>query len=98
LIEWAGVELAEMVNAVVRQLEFEDLEFDVVMIGGMFDAGPVLVDPMRRKILEEAPRARVIRFAAPPVAGAALLALEQGGIAPSGEIRDRLLRETTARM
>jgi N-acetylglucosamine kinase-like BadF-type ATPase len=98
LIEWAGAELAEMVNAVVRQLEFQDLEFDVVMIGGMFDAGPVLADPMRRKIREQAPRARFIRLTCPPVVGAALLALEQGGVKPSKEIRDRLSRETIARM
>jgi N-acetylglucosamine kinase-like BadF-type ATPase len=98
LIEWAGAELAEMVIAVVRQLEIQDLEFDVVMIGGMFDAGPALADPMRRKIQEAAPRARFIRLACPPVVGAALLALEQGGLPVGEPVRSRIARETIARL
>ncbi len=98
LIDWAGTELGEMVNAVARQLEFQELEFDVVMIGSMFDAGPVLVDPMRRKIQTESPRARFIRLACPPVAGAAVLALEEGGFPVSEPVKTRIIRETVARM
>ncbi|MBN2086037.1 MAG: hypothetical protein JW748_12530 [Anaerolineales bacterium] len=98
LIDWAGTELGEMVVAVTRQLEFQKLEFDVVMIGSMFEAGPVLTDPMRRKVHSEAPRARFIRLACPPVVGAAILAMEQGGF-PVGEAeRSRLGRETIARI
>src|SRR5215211_4800485 len=37
LIRWAGIELGEMANAVIRQLEFENLVFDVVMTGSMFE-------------------------------------------------------------
>jgi N-acetylglucosamine kinase-like BadF-type ATPase len=98
LIDWAGTELGEMVNAVARQLEFQELEFDVVMIGSMFDAGEALVAPMRRKIQTEIPRARFIRLACPPVVGAAILALEQAAL-PAGEaVKTRIIRETTARM
>ena len=43
LIHWAGCELGEMVNAVIRQLEFENLAFDVVMTGSMFEGGPMLI-------------------------------------------------------
>jgi N-acetylglucosamine kinase-like BadF-type ATPase len=39
LIRWAGCELGEMANAVIRQLEFENLAFDVVMTGSMFEGG-----------------------------------------------------------
>ena len=39
LIHWAGCELGEMANAVIRQLEFENLAFDVVMTGSMFEGG-----------------------------------------------------------
>ncbi|MGB7539722.1 MAG: BadF/BadG/BcrA/BcrD ATPase family protein [Anaerolineales bacterium] len=98
LIDWAGTELGEMVLAVARQLEFQKLEFDVVMIGSMFDAGPALVDPMRRKIQMEAPRARFIRLACPPVVGAAILALEQAGLPVSEPVRSRIIRDTAARM
>src|SRR5688500_16895085 len=47
LIFWAGTELGEMANAVIRQLEFENLAFDVVMTGSMFDGGRMLIEPMR---------------------------------------------------
>jgi N-acetylglucosamine kinase-like BadF-type ATPase len=98
LIDWAGTELGEMVNAVVRQLEFQKLEFDVVMIGSMFDAGPVLMDPMRRKVQTEAPRARFIRLSSPPVVGAAILAMEQCAFPASEQVKTRLARETIARL
>jgi N-acetylglucosamine kinase-like BadF-type ATPase len=98
LVEWAGVELGEMVNAVARQLEFQSLAYDVVMIGSMFDAGPALIDPMRRKILTESPRARFLRLACPPVVGAAILALEQGGVSIPAPLKERLSRETIERM
>jgi N-acetylglucosamine kinase-like BadF-type ATPase len=98
LIDWAGTEIGEMINAVARQLEFQKLEFDVVMIGSMFDAGPVLTDPMCRKVQTEAPRARFIRLACPPVVGAAILALEQGALPVSERVKSRLARETIARI
>jgi N-acetylglucosamine kinase-like BadF-type ATPase len=98
LIDWAGTEIGEMIAAVVRQLEFQKLEFDVVMIGSMFDAGPVLTDPMRRKVQTEAPRARFLRLSSPPVVGAAILALEQGAFTVSEQVKTRLARETIARL
>jgi N-acetylglucosamine kinase-like BadF-type ATPase len=98
LVEWAGTELGEMVNAVVRQLDFGDLAFDVVMIGSMFDGGPALIDAMKRKVQTAAPRARLARLKSPPVVGAALLAMEQAGIRPSDAVRERLTRETIARL
>jgi N-acetylglucosamine kinase-like BadF-type ATPase len=98
LVEWAGTELGEMVNAVVRQLDFQDQEFDLVMIGSMFDSGTALLDAMRRKVDTLAPRSRYIRLACPPVVGAALLAMEQAGIPISEKEKNRLVRETIARM
>lgn len=98
LVEWAGTELGEMVNAVVRQLDFQELEFDVVMIGSMFDGGPALVDAMRRKVAALAPHARYIRLACPPVVGAAILAMERAGIPVSAKAKERLARETIAHM
>jgi hypothetical protein len=69
-----------------------------VMIGSMFDAGPVLTDPMRRKVQTEAPRARFLRLSSPPVVGAAILALEQGAFTVSEQVKTRLARETIARL
>jgi N-acetylglucosamine kinase-like BadF-type ATPase len=98
LVEWAGTELGEMVNAVVRQLDFQELEFDVVMVGSMFDGGASLVEPMRRKVEALAPRARFLRLACPPVAGAVFLAMEQAGIPVTAAVKERLVREAVAGM
>lgn len=76
LIHWAGCELGELVNAVIRQLHFQSLEFDIVMLGSMFNGGAPLIDPMKTIIWSVAPGARFTRLAAPPVVGAVLLAMD----------------------
>jgi N-acetylglucosamine kinase-like BadF-type ATPase len=87
LLHWAGCELGEMANAVIRQLEFENLEFDVVMTGSMFEGGARLIEPMRQTILEVAPRARIVRFDLPPVLGAVMLGIEADGWKVTPSIR-----------
>jgi len=95
LIRWAGCELGELAACVVRQLEFEALEFDVVLVGSMFDGGPLLVEPMRHTVHAVAPGARLVRLTAPPVIGAVLLGMEQAGMRPDATIRETLARSVT---
>lgn len=90
LVQWAGNELGELANAVIRQLEFENLAFDVVLVGSMFKGGELLVGPMRRQVQALAPRARFTRLEVPPVVGAVLLGMEQAGLHPSAEMRQAL--------
>jgi N-acetylglucosamine kinase-like BadF-type ATPase len=90
LIHWAGVENGEMANAVIRQLGFENLEFDVVMAGSMFEGGPMMIDPMRETICNYAPGARLVRLNVPPVLGAALLGMEASGVKASPSIRKNI--------
>ncbi len=80
IIRWAGEELADLAKGVIRQLNFQDRAFDVVLVGSMFNGGPMLIDPMKASILEEAPYARFVRLTAPPVVGAVLLGMQQGGL------------------
>ena len=87
LIHWAGCELGEMANAVIRQLEFENLAFDVVMTGSMFEGGPRLIEPMRETIHSLAPRARLVRLQVPPVLGAAILGMEAADVRATPSIR-----------
>lgn len=96
LIRWAGVELGEMVNAVIRQLDFQALEFDVVLVGGMFAGGALLIDPLRDTVLSLAPGARFVRLEVPPVIGAVMIGMEQGGVKPDQAIRDCLARTLLA--
>jgi N-acetylglucosamine kinase-like BadF-type ATPase len=90
LIRWAGCELGEMANAVIRQLGFETLAFDVVMTGSMFEGGAMLIEPMRETIHKLAPKARLVRPTVPPVLGAVLLGMEAGGQTITREIRQHL--------
>ncbi len=90
LVRWAGQELGEMANAVIRQLEFEDLEFGVVLIGSMFGGGPLLIEPMRQTIHDVAPGAHLVRLTSPPVVGAVLLGMEAAGLQPVAAVREAL--------
>ena len=90
IIQWTGCELGELVNAVVRQLQFEREEFDVVMVGSMFRGGSLLTDAMRATVQAVAPGARYIPLTIPPVLGAVLLGMEQAGPTPDPSIRKSL--------
>jgi N-acetylglucosamine kinase-like BadF-type ATPase len=90
-IRWIGDELGEMVNAVIRQLEFERLEFDLVMVGSTFRGGSLLIDGMRYKVHKNAPGARLVYLEHPSVMGAMLLGMEQCGINQTPSIRQRLM-------
>ena len=95
LVRWAGIELGEMANAVIRQLEFENLAFDVVLAGSMFDGGAMLIEPMRETVQTLAPKARLVRLNVPPVIGAVMLGMEADGFQLTPEVR-ATIRETTA--
>jgi len=91
LIRWAGAELGELAKAVIRQLEFEKLSFDVVQIGSMFDGSPLLTEVMRDTIHGLAPGARLVRLTVPPVVGAVRLGMEAAGLRPDAQVRARLV-------
>jgi N-acetylglucosamine kinase-like BadF-type ATPase len=76
-IEWAGRELGSLAVGVIRQLGFESLVFDAIMVGSMFNGGALLINPMRQVILDTAPKARLVQLTVPPVVGAVLLGMEQ---------------------
>jgi N-acetylglucosamine kinase-like BadF-type ATPase len=90
LIRWAGRQLGELAKGVIRQLEFETLAFDVVLVGSMYDGNPLLAKTMGRSIHTMAPGARLVRLVVPPVAGAVLLGMEQAGLSPDGTVRSNL--------
>ena len=90
LIHWGGRELGEITNAVIRQLEFENLAFDVVMTGSMFEGGPMLIEPMRETIHNLAPKARLVRLSVPPVIGAVILGMEAAGLTAPMAVRKNI--------
>lgn len=80
IVKWAGVELGEMAQGVIRQLNFENLEFEIALIGSMFKSGEPLIAPMRETVHAIAPKAKLIRAEVKPVVGAVLLGMEAGGL------------------
>ena len=93
LVRWAGVELGELVNAVIRQLEFQSLEFDVIMIGSMFQNGALLTRPMMETIQPTAAGAKLKGLTVPPVIGGLLLAMEAAGQKPGAAVRAIIMQE-----
>jgi N-acetylglucosamine kinase-like BadF-type ATPase len=80
LVERAGCELGSLAIGVIRQLDFEDLEFEVVQIGSMYYGSPLLAETLLRTIHRVAPGAELVPLTAPPVIGGVLLGMEQAGL------------------
>lgn len=97
LIRWAGRELADLACAVIRQLRFEEEQFDLVQIGSMFDGSPLLTEEMKRVILSHAPGANFIRLKVHPVLGAVLLGMETANHPVKNDVRDTLIQTTPIR-
>jgi N-acetylglucosamine kinase-like BadF-type ATPase len=95
VIRWAGSELGGMAVGVIRQLNIQALEFDVVLIGSLFDGSPIYNESVRNVIHNSAPGARLMRLNAPPVAGGVLLGMQQAGQDPS-PVREKVLETTAA--
>ncbi len=95
VIRWAGEELGSSVLGVVRQIDLQDEEFEVVMVGSLFKGGARLIDPLRETVHAVAPGARFVRLEAPPVVGAVLLGMEVGGGDPRG-VRGALIASAEA--
>lgn len=93
VIHFSGEELGHLAAAVIRQLDFENEEVEVVQSGSVFDGGPMLTDPMRNVILSVAPRAKIIRLNAPPVVGSLLLGMEAGGF-DGYPLREKIIAST----
>jgi N-acetylglucosamine kinase-like BadF-type ATPase len=84
IIQWAGDELGELANCVIRQIGLEQKEFDVVLIGSIFNSGELLLASLRSKIIQIAPTARFVRLSTPPVVGGVLIAMQKSSAYTSG--------------
>jgi N-acetylglucosamine kinase-like BadF-type ATPase len=93
IIQWAGSELGQSAVAVIRQLNIEQLDFEVVLVGSLYEMGEMLTEPMRQVIHSIAPKARLVRLSVPPVVGGVLLGMEQAGL-KTADLRDHLIAST----
>ncbi len=74
ILKDAARELAVATIAVIEQLRMERDEFQVAYVGGVFEAGDLILDPFREEIQSFAPHAKVAPPIDPPVIGAAKMA------------------------
>lgn len=93
LLEWISRELGNLAIGVIRQLQFEALEFEVVLAGSFFKGSPKIAEYMRDEIHQVAPGAALVRLEAPPVVGPALLGMEAAGVDFTA-VRERLIEAT----
>ena len=81
IVDRLADELVAMATAMLRRLRLTRSDAEIVLGGGVFRATDLeFYDRIATGVEAVAPRARLVRPAAPPVAGAALLALD----APAG--------------
>ncbi len=91
-----ALELGQEVAAVIDRTGLTG-EFPVGLIGSVFRSGEVFTEPLRRRILQDAPGARIAPTLAPPVAGSLLLAARLAGRSQEVELEllERLLTDAT---
>ena len=78
IVDRLADEIVVMAGAMLRRLHLTRTDPDVVLGGGVFRTDePKFHERIRDGVAAIAPRARIVRLAAPPVAGAALLGLDQ---------------------
>lgn len=93
LIRWAGHELGEMAKTVIKQLHFESMDFDLVLIGSMFDGSPLLTEEMQNTVYPFAPKAQFIRAEEPPVVGGLMLGMDAAGCKLEGKARIDMIKK-----
>lgn len=74
ILQDAADELAKAAIAVIEQLRMNDETFQVAYVGGVFEAGELILAPLRAEIKKVAPRAELAPPQEPPVLGAVKLA------------------------
>lgn len=82
VIRWSGEELGWIAIAIARQIEMEQDEVEVVLSGSVFNAGEIIIEPMREMIKKYLPKAKLIRLDGPPVVGPLMLGMQMAGIDP----------------
>lgn len=87
LLVETGTEVGITANAIIRRLDLQTTDVEVVLGGGVFKGrGPLLLDTIQQVVHQQAPHARLVRLRHEPVIGAALLALEHSTITVTSEV------------
>jgi len=74
ILEGAGRDLGELAGSVIRKLGMQDYTFRLAFVGSVFNAGEIILAPLRDVIRKIAPNAMVEEPMFPPTVGAAKMA------------------------
>jgi N-acetylglucosamine kinase-like BadF-type ATPase len=77
LLERGCDEMADCVLAVARHLHMDKGPSELALVGGIFQAGEIVLQPMRTAVRARLPHCQVLLAELPPVLGAGILALER---------------------
>jgi N-acetylglucosamine kinase-like BadF-type ATPase len=80
ILTQAGAELGTLAAGVLKKLNWLSTEVEVGTAGGVFKAGPPVLEPFTKAVHNANPLARVVAPRIPAAAAATLLALEELGI------------------
>lgn len=90
IVDRQADEIVAMAATAIARLRLSALDPDVVLGGGLFRSGDApFFERIEAGICAAAPRARIVRLTAPPVVGAAMLGLDEGGGGPAAHARAR---------
>jgi N-acetylglucosamine kinase-like BadF-type ATPase len=95
IIEWSARELGESACAVIRQLDIQTFEFEVVLTGSIFESGEIYIKPLKDTIQKLAPKAKLVKLEAPPVVGGVVLGMQKIGL-ETAPIHKNLIESTKA--
>jgi N-acetylglucosamine kinase-like BadF-type ATPase len=90
ILEKAGVSLAEIALAVLKNLGMEDRTVDVSYVGGVFRTGALVLEPFRNCLHRQHPAIRVQPPLFSPVIGALLMAMREGGVHMNASVIEQL--------
>ena len=99
ILEEIGQALGKTAGHVATRLGMEDLEFTVVLAGGLFRTpNRYLLDQLELGVRRTAPKASLSILTAPPVVGAVLMGLELAGPEIRAGLAPRLAADVTRAM
>ncbi len=82
--------LGELVASAASRLEMLDTRFGVSLNGGVFQAGPPVLAPLKETIRAAAPLAEIVEPKLPPACGAVALLLRRAGVEVDGPVVARM--------
>ncbi len=88
--------ISECIEEVAKRLGFaQSAACEIGLVGGLFNAGDVVVQPLRNAIQDRLPNSTIVFAELQPVLGACLLALECLGISPDKKLVGELINSST---